>query len=208
MPATSRKINFKADFKADSKTERQPNGRRDRPRDWTEYGGELRKTREGRKTKRPLSYRQTMHVVLRSSKAKGEWSFRKARHRKNILRLVEKFSVMYDVQILSMANVGNHLHLHVKLMRREAYIAFIRAVSGAIVMTVTGVSRWTKRTAEKSKFWDHRPYSRIVLSLRHFLNLKDYVAENQLEGQGISRSLTWLIVEAERDRHGNPANFL
>ena len=176
-------------------------------RDWTEYGGELRKTREGRKTKRPLSYRETMHVVLRSSKAKGDWSFRKAKHRKNILRLVEKFSVMYDVQLLSMANVGNHLHLHVKLVSRAAYIAFIRAVSGAIVMTVTGVSRWTKRLGNKSKFWDHRPYSRIVLSLCQFLTLKDYIAENQLEGQGISRSTAWLIVESERGKNGDPSDF-
>ena len=176
-------------------------------RDWTEYGGELRKTREGRKTKRPLSYRETMHVVLRSSKAKGDWSFRKSKHRKNILRLVEKFSVIYDVQVLSMANVGNHLHLHLKLINRATYIAFIRAVSGAIVMTVTGISRWTKPIADKSKFWDHRPFSRIVLSLRQFLTLRDYVAENQLEGQGVSRSIAWLIVEAERGKDGNPADF-
>ena len=175
--------------------------------DWTEYGCELRKTREGRATARPLSYRDTMHVVLRSSKAKGEWSFRKAKHRKNILRLVEKFSVMYDVHVLSMANVGNHLHFHVKLVSRDAYKAFIRAISGAIVMTVTGTSRWKKSATEKSKFWDLRPYSRIVLSLRQFLTLKDYIAENQLEGQGIRRSIAWLIVEAERNCHGNPADF-
>ena len=189
-------------------------------RDWTEYGGELRKTRKGRASARPLSYRQTMHLVLRATKAKGEWSFRKPKHQKNIRRIVEKFAVMYDVHLLSMANVGNHLHLHLKLESRVAYRAFIRATAGAIAMTVTGVSRWNKKQGSigsvraktqagsaKTKFWDHRPYSRIVLSLKHFLNLKDYVAENQLEGQGVGRHIAWLIVELERDQYGNPANF-
>ena len=74
-------------------------------------------------------------------------------------------------------------------------------------MVVTGFNRWTKKTSEKLKFWDHRPYSRIVLSTRQFLNLKDYVAENQLEGQGIGRDIAWLIVEVERDKDGNPADF-
>ena len=182
-------------------------GLRQRARDWSEYGGELRKTRKGRATARPLAYRQTMHVVLRASLAKGEWSFRRAKNYKNVCRLVEKFAVMYEVHILSMANVGNHLHLHVKFVNRPTYNAFIRALSGAIVMAVTGRNRWTKKTKEKLKFWDHRPYSRIVLSLRHFLNLKDYVAENQLEGQGVSRDITWLFVEMERDKNGNPADF-
>ena len=189
----------KSDYKAKPRTKFA--------RDWTEYGGELRKTRDGRRTARPLSYQESMHVVLRSSKAKGDWSLKKAKHRKNILRLMEKFSVMYDVHVLSMANVGNHLHIHLKLSSRPAYKAFIRAISGAIVMAVTGVSRWKKRTADKLRFWDHRPYSRIVLSLRQFLTLKDYIAENQLEGQNISRSIAWLIVEAERDLNGNPADF-
>jgi hypothetical protein len=33
------------------------------------YGGELRNTRKGRAAARPLATRQTMHLVLRSSKA-------------------------------------------------------------------------------------------------------------------------------------------
>ena len=148
-----------------------------------------------------------MHVVFRASQAKGDWSFRRAKNYKNIQRLVEKFSVMYAVHVLSMANVGNHLHLHAKFSSRPAYRAFIRALSGAIGMAVTGLNRWTKKIAGKLKFWDHRPYSRIVLSLRQFLNLKDYVAENQLEGQGVSRDIAWLIVEMERDKNGHPADF-
>ena len=156
-----------------------------------------------------------MHVVLRSSQAKGDWSFRRAKNYKNIRRLVEKFAVMYVAHVHSMANVGNHLHLHIKFVSRPSYTAFIRALSGAIAMVVTGVNRWTKHRArpnqatreKKFRFWDHRPYSRIVLNLRHFLNLKDYVAENQLEGQGISRDVTWLINEIERDKNGNPADF-
>ena len=48
---------------------------------------------------------------------------------------------------------------------------------------------------------------RIGLNIRQISILKDYVAENQLEGQGISRGHAWMIVEIERDRYGNPADF-
>jgi hypothetical protein len=40
------------------------------------YGGELLKTRKGRSMGRPLDKKNSMHLVLRSSKAKNEWSFK------------------------------------------------------------------------------------------------------------------------------------
>ncbi len=98
------------------------------------YGGDLLKTREGRKHARPLSTRETMHLVLRSTKAKGDWSFRKPRNEANVNRIVDKFSVVYGVRVISMANVGNHLHLQIKLTNRFTYRPFIRAVTAAIAM--------------------------------------------------------------------------
>lgn len=112
-----------------------------------------------------------MHLVLRSTRAKGEWSFRRPRNEALINRIVDKFAVIYGVRVVSMANVGNHLHLQIKLSNRFGYRPFIRAVTSAIAMAVTGVNRWTKnqenapgqRTRKKrEKFWDYRPYTRVV----------------------------------------------
>ncbi len=143
------------------------------------YGGELMKTRKGRQGPRPLDTRNTMHLVLRSSKAKGLWSFNRPENYKKIKAILAKFTTKYGIQILSMATVGNHLHFHIKLTNRHTYKPFIRAVTASIVMTVTKKSRWNKA---KEKFWDYRPFTRVIVGFKSFLNLKDYIKINQLEG--------------------------
>lgn len=124
-----------------------------------------------------------MHLVLRSSKARGLWSFRN--HETKIQEIFEKFSLKYGVKLITAANVGNHLHLQIKLTSRHTYRAFIRATTSAIAMAVTGTHRWKPL---KVKFWDYRPFTRIVQSFRAQLNLKDYIRINQLEGQGFTRA--------------------
>ncbi len=109
------------------------------------YGGELLKKRKGRCLGgRPLSTKHSIHLVLRSSKATGVWSFRIPKNSKRIKEIIEKFALKYGIRILSIANVGNHLHLHIKIPSRRAYKAFIRATTSAIAMAITGVNRWTK----------------------------------------------------------------
>jgi REP element-mobilizing transposase RayT len=135
-----------------------------------------------------------MHFVLRSTQAKGNWSF--TRHRNKINRILEDFAVRHGVILKSFANVGNHLHLHIQLTHRLAYKPFIRAITSAIMMAVTGASRW-KKVALPKKFWDRRPFSRIAIGLHAALRLQDYVRINQLEGWGLCRvsARNWLSWE-------------
>lgn len=90
-----------------------------------------------------------------------------------------------------MANVGNHLHLHVQLTNRFTYNPFIRAVTGAIAIAVMGSVR-------RKKFWDRRPFSRIVQSFTAYLRLRSYVRINELESFGISREEARDIVRGEQ----------
>lgn len=181
------------------------------------YGGDLLKTRAGRRGARPLSTRETMHLVLRSTKAKGEWSFRRPRNKVHVNRIIDKFSVAYGVRVISMANVGNHLHLQIKLSNRFTYRPFIRAVTAAIAMAITGRNRWTLAarkakppSSEKSrreKFWDYRPFTRIVESFKAWLNLKDYVRINQLEGAGYKRNDARFMLKVEKRFAAEPDDF-
>lgn len=154
------------------------------------YGGSLLNTRKGRSRGRPLSTSSTMHLVLRSDLAKGAQSF--SRYKKEIRYILDRFAKKYHVQIFSYANVGNHLHLHIKLAKRQLYYPFIRAISASIMMKVTGISRWTKSTQSNllsgKRFWTHRPFSRVLSSFKERLNLKDYIAINQFEGFGYSKN--------------------
>ncbi len=153
------------------------------------YGGELQKKRKGRAHARPIDTRATMHMVLRSTKAKGEWSFKK--HDKKITNILNKFAIKYGVKIFSLANVGNHLHFHLKISNRHTYKPFIRAITSAIAMAVTKGSRWKKLG---QKFWDYRPFTRIVNGFKAFLTLRDYIEVNQLEGGGCDRLTARLMV--------------
>ncbi len=167
------------------------------------YGGELLKKDKNRKRGRPIVTNHTMHLVLRSTKAVGEWSFKRPQNEKKIKEIIEKFSQKYGVRILSLANVGNHLHMQIKLGNRRAYYAFIRAITAAIAMAVTQISRWNKlanKSVEDKKwhFWDYRPFTRVVESFKAFLNLRDYIRINALEGAGTPRAAARFLIKHDK----------
>ncbi len=115
-----------------------------------DYGGSLRNKRKGRVGARPLSTKHTMHLVLKSTKAKGEWNFLRPAHNKNIRRIIDKFAFVYGVKLVSFANASNHLHMQIRLSNRFAYDPFIRAITGAIALSVTGRTRWKRPVAALS----------------------------------------------------------
>ncbi len=162
------------------------------------YGGTLLKTRKGRRHARPISTTQSMHLVLRSSQAISEKSFTRPSHAREIKKIIDKFALKYGVRIQSLANVGTHLHFQLQFTKRQGYYRFIRAITAAIAMLITGRNRWTvarlKKNSEPKKFWDYRPFSRILTGLRDFLSVKDYIQINQLEGLGVPRTQArWLV---------------
>ena len=147
------------------------------------YGGTYRNSRKGRRA-RPISCKDTMHLILKSSRAVGPWSFRAPQNKQKVIGLLEKFAVKNGVKIHSIANAENHLHVHIRLTTRHTYRAFIRGVTSAIAMAITGASRWNKI---KEKFWDYRPFTRVVKGWKAFLSLRDYIHVNQIENAGASR---------------------
>lgn len=157
------------------------------------YGGTLLKTRAGRSHGRPIDTKNSMHLVLRSSKAVKEHSFKTPQHARAIQSIVDKFSRKYGVVVFSLANVGNHLHFHIKISNRRTYTPFIRAVTAAIAMKISGASRW-KKSIFAGKFWDYRPFTRVVVGYSGFLKVRDYIQINQLEGLGVKRvQASWML---------------
>lgn len=172
------------------------------------HGGELQKTRAGRAQGRPLTPRTPIQLTLRSSQAKGAWSFSKPANQEKIKAIVDKFATKYNVKVFSLAAVGNYLHFHIQLSNINKYPAFIRALTAATAMAVTGANRWKPmrsldssgktKDLNKSKklkhtpFWDYRPFTQVVSTKG--LNEKDYTQINQLEGQAMpKKSASYLI---------------
>lgn len=115
------------------------------------YGGELLKKAAARKRGRPLATKAPMHLVLRSSLAKRHWSFQNPRNARKVSELVRRFSKKYGVRVLHGANVGNHLHLMIRLSNRHSYAPFIRALTGAIAMQVTDTNKWRLHGRSRSQ---------------------------------------------------------
>lgn len=146
------------------------------------FGGSLMKKVKGR-TARPVSSKDPMHLVLRSSRATGRFGFAYKSNLKRVNELVRKACDRYGVKLILYSNNYNHLHLLVKFPSRAVYLRFIRSLTGALALAVCGASK-LKAISEilgAKKFWDYRPFSRVVRSKRGYQVAKDYVVLNQLE---------------------------
>jgi REP element-mobilizing transposase RayT len=152
------------------------------------HGGELSIGK--RKTARPFDPKQALHVVLRSSQARGKLSMLHPDHCNAIGDLLERLKTRWNIQIYRYANVGNHIHLLIRAKTRKAWQGFIRELSGAIAMMVTGAKKGhpSRRPAAKTSFrgfWDHLVFTRIVRFGRDFQNAARYVSINFWESHGV-----------------------
>ena len=150
-----------------------------------EFGGALL-TKAKNRTARPISSRDTMHVVLKSTRAVGRFSFGYRNHPMLIQAILRKQGSKFGVKLVSSSNNFNHLHLHLKFLSRAIYVRFIRSITASIAVAVTGASKLRKlNTILGARFWDRRPFTRVIQGLRNFKRLEDYVRLNQLEAAGI-----------------------
>lgn len=155
------------------------------PRLSVEHGGALGRGR--RKIARPIDPKAAVHVVLRSSLAKGHLSLLHPRHCEHVERYARQIAARNGVRLYRFTNVGNHLHLLVKTPTRKAFQKFLREVAGAIAMIVTGARKGAglRRNETGRGFWDQLAYTRIVRWGRDFRNLELYFIKNLFEAEGL-----------------------
>jgi REP element-mobilizing transposase RayT len=150
---------------------------------------------------RPISLKTSMHLILKTRLAKGEWSFLKGARRTHIKTLVQQVADQFHVQLLSGANVGNHIHLHLKFSKRAQYKAFIRVLTARIAFLVTKASKVNPLKDDRGKklsFWTQRPITRFVHGFKDFLRIENYLEINRLEGHGWPRAVVEFFV---RDKY-------
>ncbi len=146
------------------------------------FGGTLLKKAKNRHD-RPVSSKHPMHLVLKSTKAKGRFGFGTTKNSQAIRKLVDAHCSRYGVKCIQYSNNFNHLHLMLKFPSRAVYLRFIRSLTGAIALAVSGASKLTSLKAifGGAKFWDFRPFTRIVYGWRGYSIARDYVLLNRLE---------------------------
>src|SRR4051812_13041406 len=97
------------------------------------HGGSLNAGK--RKQRRPLDPKRSIHLVLRSTRAKGPWSLK--RFEIKIRSLLYREASRRNVKIYQYANSGNHLHLLLKARTLLGFQQFLKTTSGLIARLVT-----------------------------------------------------------------------
>ena len=155
---------------------------------------------------RPLTSKDSIHLVLRSLWAMGPDSFLVKRNHRRIELIITRFAKKFGVRVYQVAINSNHLHLLLRITNRRLYRAFIKAISGQIASQVMGQQSFLdfvksrkrssagdgSRTAlegnkdgkNKSGFWEFRPFSRIVNWGKDFKTCVKYLKQNVLEAFG------------------------
>lgn len=145
----------------------------------TEFGGT--RLRGNAREARPMAPKRPLHLVLKSSLATGDKSFLKTARKKPIEQLLYRLAKRKGVKLYRYANSGNHLHLLILPSSQRAYYSFIRAATGLIARLTLGAERGK---AKGQKFWDAKPYTRIVEWGRDFRGVCAYILQNTLEALG------------------------
>jgi len=131
---------------------------------------------------RPMDSKKALHLVLKSSQAVGEKSFKSKKNEAKIWGIINKHAEKTGIKIYEYANGGNHLHLLLRAKYRDDYTAFIKTITGLIARMVGNSQRGKPLN---KKFWDARPFSRIVsFAKQEFKAIKTYLLRNTLEAIG------------------------
>ena len=140
------------------------------------FGGDLIGRTTNPKTARPLSSKLPIHLVLRS---KRSW-MRTPRQFGAVNATVARVAKRHGVRVYEFANVGNHLHVLIRIAARPRWAPFIRELTGRLAMLRAGGAEWVGR-----------PFTRVVngwrrayRSVREYVRLNSWEAEHGLDGNG------------------------
>lgn len=151
----------------------QPRGQlQERLHPRTVHGGEAALGR--RKTSRPWNPKAPVHLVLKSSRARGAWSLLHRKHKSKIQAMIYRYAERFQVRVYRATNVGNHLHLLVKAEERKQLADFLRVLAGRVAVTVSGAKKGVKRIG---KFWDFLTFSRLVNWGRDFFSVREQLQQ-------------------------------
>jgi len=95
------------------------------------HGGSLRQKRAGRGA-RPLSTRESIHLVFKANREVIKGGFRLARRFALIHHLLQRYRIKFWIRIEQVSIQGDHIHLLIRTTRRSQYLYFFRVLAGQI----------------------------------------------------------------------------
>lgn len=138
------------------------------------FGGGLLVGR--RKSKRPLSTKWPIHLVLKA--ALNSRTRALSYHNKSNAKILFAVANKFHVQILNSVFNYTHAHIVMRVPSREAYVSFIRVLNSKL-------TELANISSENSRLFTLRPYTRILSSWgRELTILFNYIKKNFVEAIG------------------------
>ncbi|HEY8269707.1 MAG TPA: transposase [Pseudobdellovibrionaceae bacterium] len=148
------------------------------------FGGSLLKGNA--KVQRPLSTKESIHLVLKSGQALGAYSMLQQRNAGKIDDIIRFHAKKCGVKIYHFVNVGNHLHLVIKLSDLKLFAKFIRTITGLIARHVLKKQRGPKQedspalgSKKTPSFWVARPFTRLIAWGKDYNFVAGYMKKNR-----------------------------
>jgi len=148
------------------------------------FGGSLLKNSHA-KTKRPFRPHLALHVVLNMNPKICDESDPKIFTRKSLFVFMNEIDNIlqeqvrrHKIRVFGAANSGNHIHLVIQAPSKEHLTSFLKAFSGRVAQIVQGEKIEKSRKSFKEKFWEARPYSRLVSWGKDLNGLLRYIGIN------------------------------
>jgi REP element-mobilizing transposase RayT len=128
-----------------------------------------------RKIFRPLDRKRRLHIVLKSSHARGTNNF--VNNKLRVAALIEGKAKVYGVVIHGCEIMRDHIHIFVSFKSRELIQSFMKVTTGLIARSITKAA---KGKPFGKRFWDGLAFTRIITGRRDFASMRN-LAKNKLE---------------------------
>ncbi|MBL7671198.1 MAG: transposase [Bdellovibrionaceae bacterium] len=122
-------------------------------------------------------------MVLKSGQAIGTKSMLHTYNVRKIDEIIRTHARLCRIRLYHLVNVGNHLHLVIKLDDRKEFSKFIRVITGLIARHVLKSQRGAAGESsaagyERNQFWVARPFTRLIAWGRDYQYITKYMKKN------------------------------
>jgi REP element-mobilizing transposase RayT len=129
-----------------------------------------------RKIFRPLDRKRPLHIILKSSLARGSKSF--VSNQLVVKSLIEAKAKAYGIKIHGLEIMRDHIHLFVSFKSRVFVQSFMKVTTGLIARAITKAA---KGKPFGKRFWDGLAFTRIITGRRDFATMRNYLVKNRIE---------------------------
>lgn len=139
-----------------------------------------------RKTARPISTRQWMHVVFKSHRPVLRMNHVLVR------KVFQEMQIRFGVRLKSIAIMENHIHVLIRVPSRDSFANAMRFFAGALALKIGG-----------GKLWSQRLWSRLVRFGKDLVNTDRYIDLNPDRAGILSEiDISWIRKGMLQTRYG------